>query len=249
MPVWLWPNILSLDAPVVAVVWQGFLARCYGGPDPSPAARTALFLAVWSIYIADRLIDVRHPVPAAGPDKGQETPRHRFYRENAVFAGVVLALILAGLAIFALQLPVGVIGNGLGVAGLVASYGGVFPWRGARHLKQQSAGLLFSAGVFLVAWSGGAGHRELLVAPALAFGALCLGNMKLVEKRSLGGPGRGLLVAFAVVCLFGASSPWFAAVAASAAALAAIDGLGTALPRDARGVLADLALLTPLLLR
>jgi len=28
-PVWLWMNLLSLDAPLVAVIWQEFAARCY----------------------------------------------------------------------------------------------------------------------------------------------------------------------------------------------------------------------------
>jgi hypothetical protein len=57
-PVWLWMNLLSLDAPLVALVWQDLLARCYG-TLLLPAGRTVLGLTVWAIYIADRLMDVR----------------------------------------------------------------------------------------------------------------------------------------------------------------------------------------------
>ena len=59
-PVWLWFNLLGLDAPVVALVWQDFLARCY----PTilrPPGRAVLGLTVWAIYLADRLLDTRHP--------------------------------------------------------------------------------------------------------------------------------------------------------------------------------------------
>jgi hypothetical protein len=74
-PAWLWFNLLSLDAPVVALVWQDFLARCY------PATllltgRAVLGLTVWAIYLADRLLDIRHPASA------EESIRHEFYRPS-----------------------------------------------------------------------------------------------------------------------------------------------------------------------
>ena len=56
-PLWLLPNVLSLDAPVIAVVWQSFFAAVFGTPI-TIAARVSLGLAVWAIYIADRLLDV-----------------------------------------------------------------------------------------------------------------------------------------------------------------------------------------------
>ena len=59
-PIWLWFNVLSLDAPLIALVWQDFLSRCY----PTmllPQGRAVRGLTVWAIYLADRLLDVRHP--------------------------------------------------------------------------------------------------------------------------------------------------------------------------------------------
>ena len=63
-PWWLWPNLLSLDAPILAVLWQDFLSHRYAVPLRLPG-RLALFLTVWAIYVADRLLDSRHPVDRA----------------------------------------------------------------------------------------------------------------------------------------------------------------------------------------
>ena len=254
IPFWLWPNILSLDAPLVALVWQDFIARCYPPATPSPAARFALFLAVWAIYIADRLLDVRTPAPR------REAPRHRFYRQNPAFAKSLLALLLAAALLTALLgLPSSVWTRGASMAALVVAYMAVFPLLPKRalgnlfHCKQPSAAFLFSAGVFLVSWSETPVPWRVLGAPALAFAALCFTNMKLIERRFLFSRGRILLpnalMAFGMVRTFVTHSPWYAAVAAAAAGLAAIESMGDALSRDARGVLADLVLLTPLLLR
>ena len=46
---WLWPNLLSLDAPVVAVLWQFLFARCFQAPVDALAA-LLLLLTVWLIY-------------------------------------------------------------------------------------------------------------------------------------------------------------------------------------------------------
>lgn len=59
-PAWLLPNLLSLDAPLVAVCWQALLAADTG-LALRPAAQVALGLTVWLIYIVDRLLDVRDP--------------------------------------------------------------------------------------------------------------------------------------------------------------------------------------------
>ncbi len=62
---WLWPNLLSLDAPVVAVLWQILFARCFQVPVDALAA-LLLLLTVWLIYAADRTLDAwRGDVPLA----------------------------------------------------------------------------------------------------------------------------------------------------------------------------------------
>src|ERR1700704_1719121 len=71
---WLWPNLLSLDAPVVAVLWQILFARCFQVPVDALAA-LLLLLTVWLIYAADRILDARRDEC--------HSPRHEFYRRGA----------------------------------------------------------------------------------------------------------------------------------------------------------------------
>lgn len=263
-------NLLGLDAPIVAVVWQDFLARCYPSVLP-PAGRLVLFLSVWAIYIADRMVDVRNPAHE------NESTRHRFYRHHGTFAAALLGVVtLADFLAVALWLRPAVWKNGLIVAALVVLYMAIFPSRRTRYMrwKQPSAAALFTMGVFLIAWTGTPDAWRTLGAPAAAFGALCLGNMRLIEhtERERGRRNRGLVPAgkrtlttiLAFACLVAGRCWWSSAIAASAAGLVAVDYLGARWPRDAafpdaaffdaaffeqRRVLADLALLTPLLLR
>ena len=242
-PLWLWFNLLSLDAPLIALVWQDFLARCY--PTAlHPAGRAVLGLTVWAIYLADRLLDVRHPAP------GPEPVRHRFYRRHRVFAQTLLALILCvDLVVTALWLRPSVLDNGLLLTAGVIAYLAVFPltgW-GALTWKKPLAAFLFTAGTFLIAWTGpGAGHPVSQLAwPAAAFCALCLGNLN--QNASLNRWSWLLLLGAGLA--FTQSSNWSGAIAASAAGLTGLSRWGRRISHEARGVLADALLLTPLLFR
>jgi hypothetical protein len=66
-PLALW-HLLSLDAPSVAAVWTLFIARCSHLTLPWTAP-AAMFVAVWMIYAADRLLDARL-LDAYLPDTG-----------------------------------------------------------------------------------------------------------------------------------------------------------------------------------
>ena len=75
--IWLWPNLLSLDAPLVALLWQILFIRCFhaGGPASSSVLTSALLVSVvWLIYAADRALD-------AWRGSGLR-PRHEFYRRH-----------------------------------------------------------------------------------------------------------------------------------------------------------------------
>lgn len=248
-PFWLWMNLLSLDAPLVALVWQDFLATCY----PSllrPAGRCALTLTVWSIYIADRLIDVR------GPAAENEPTRHRLYRQKRGLAKVLLTcVVFADLFIALLWLRPAVFSNGLLIGTGVACYLAVFPfWRlaGLTRWKRPCAALLFTAGIFLVAWTGTVNPWRVLGGPAIALWALCLGNMMLIEwweePRSTA-RGWVWLVLLASACALMGHARWYAAVAVTALGLAAADLCGGKLSQDGRPVLADMVLFMPLLFR
>ncbi len=252
-PIWMWFTVLSLDAPVVALVWQDFLARCY----PTKLliqGRCVLGLTVWAIYLADRLLDVRHPASAL------ESIRHRFYRRHRGFALTLLAAVVSvDLLVTVLWVLPSVLDNGLLLVGAVALYLGAFPFAGRSTAlwKKPLAALLFTAGTFLVAWTT-AGHAvRQLVWPAAAFCGLCLGNLWMIERWGQTTTPRGdaiprgwLWLVFAAVCLVTAqNSNWWKAVIFSAIGLYGLARWGRKISYDARCVFADALLLTPLLFR
>jgi hypothetical protein len=75
-------HLLSLDAPTVAALWTYFLARSVGLTLPW-ASPLAMFIAVWMIYAADRLLDAR---ALDGLDGGSAShdleERHRFHHRH-----------------------------------------------------------------------------------------------------------------------------------------------------------------------
>ena len=75
--IWLWPNLLSLDAPLVALLWQILFIRCFHAANPASSSilTSALLVSVvWLIYAADRALD-------AWRGSGLR-PRHEFYRRH-----------------------------------------------------------------------------------------------------------------------------------------------------------------------
>jgi hypothetical protein len=244
-PVWLWINLLSLDAPIVAVVWQDFLARSYS-TILYPAGRWMLGLTVWAIYLTDRLLDARNP------DVGMDAPRHFFYRRNLRLLGFMLGIaLLSGLSIAAFWLRHAVFANGLIVGAAVIAYLGIFPVGGIEGpWKVPAAAVLFTTGVSLVAWTGTPRPEWKLGWPLVAFCALCMGNLILFRSWERGSNTMftGVQISlFAVLCLWAGNSRWYEAVAISAASLATLAFWGGSLSKDARRVLADAVLLSPLL--
>jgi hypothetical protein len=243
-PPWLWLNLLSLDAPVVALVWQDLAARSFGNPLRL-AARVVLGLTVWAVYLADRLLDTR----AGGPIPN--TARHHFSRRHARALTALLASVLlldAGVALAELRHVV--FFDGAVVAVCVAAYLAIFPMHRSGWEKQILAALLFSVGVLLVSFSW-IDPRHLLL-PAALFAALCLCNLVLIEYWEGGRERRLVWVAPAAVAglaMVRPDGPWQHAVALAALLLAAVAVSGRRLTVDAKRVLADAALLTPLLFR
>jgi hypothetical protein len=240
-PFWLLLNVLSLDAPLVCLVWQDFLARCYPFPL-SAAARWVLGLTTWTIYLADRLLDARQPAPP------NEPARHRFYRRKfSRCLALAAAVLTADLVIAFRDLRREVLLTGVGIAAGVLLYLAVFPLLriGSKHWKKLSAAALFTAGVFFAAWT-----RVPVVAPAFAAGSVCLANLILVERWEQGRPVRRFWIGMALIaggCLWWGHNRWYWAIAMSAVALALLSRAGSRWDSEARHVLADAAMLTPLL--
>jgi hypothetical protein len=176
-PVWLWPNLLSLDAPVIAALWQAAFASDVG-VKLTLASRTALPLAVWLIYLVDRLLDTANGIPA------KPTARHAFYcaQRDGCYVLTLLVGLLLCVSVWFLPLPV--VENGMMVAGTVALYLLTVhirrgKWR--RWLPKEAAvGLIFGIGTTLApfTWASNSGR---LVFPALIFGVLCWTNSAAIE--------------------------------------------------------------------
>lgn len=255
---WLFPNLLSLDAPLVAVLWQAFIAQCF----PSalrPAGRLVLALTVWSIYLADRLFDVRRPALV------RESARHNFYRVHRSLAiGLLAIAVSADCIITVVWLRPAVLHAGILISAAVVVYLFALHFAGSTLAtpKELVVAILFSAGTFVVAWTSAGTDFHLLTAAA-SFSLLCLANLVAIETwewrelRIHANPPHVITAwlgqmylfwvpALAIVCAV-AGSRWYTAVALSAAAFTAIFAVGSRWSLDARRVLVDVALLSPLL--
>ena len=273
IPLWLWWNILSIDAPVVAVVWAALFARLSGIRFPVGEA-AALALSVWIIYTSDRLLDGWHAGNRATLQaRHLFCDRHRSALAALVIAAGALVLWLMADAAFLAEVRAGL---KLGVI-LVLYMAGIHAGRAriARFLpKEISVGFLFALGVTLPIWSLSPRfpwHESLAWG---FFGLLCSLNCLFIEhwenyREGLGwrqpphrfvrwaGPRINLLAAAVVVGAFAACLAPLADLASQTALVAVGTGallilfLNCAKARfstPALRVLADIALLAPALI-
>lgn len=245
-PWWLWPNLVALDAPVVAVVWQQFLAAAFGLTLPV-AASVSLALAVWGVYLLDRGLDARPGRPTDPAD------RHRFARRHRSKLLIVGGVILAGAVIVALGwLPPATLVDGTLVGLALASYFAAvhavgLPGGG----KELAVGLVFAAGV-AVPLAARLPHRVSdWGPPVVGFAAICWLNCRLIDRwehnQSIGsGPAVAGLIA--VVASIWARTPWpvGGAIVGAVFILIVLHLLRHRLGPQLLRVGADVALLTPL---
>ena len=116
-PWYLWPNLLSLDAVAVSLVWLWCFSVTEKVPILTPTY-LILGLVVWLVYTADRLLDAYRMKDAA-----LSAPRHRFARRFMrplmVLCGVSLAAAIY-LVLFKLQAVL--IYHGLVISMMVVLY-------------------------------------------------------------------------------------------------------------------------------
>ena len=246
-PWWVWPNLLALDAPLVAVVWQRFLAAAVGLALPA-APSVCLGLVVWGVYLLDRGLDARPGRPAESADRHTFARRHR----SALTAGGGVCL-LTGAAVAFTCLPVTSLIDGAAVGVALAGYLAVvhFTRRGLAGGKEVAVGLVFAGGVG-VPLAARVPHGAAVWGPAVGgFAAVCVMNCLLIDRweHARIGFGRWATAAAVVGLVAAAASPPAVAVAL-AAAVGLLVGLHLARNRVGRRVarvLADATLLTPLL--
>ena len=270
-PWWLWPHLLSLDAPLVAVVWQNWWARV-AGVRLSWVHVVLLGAGVWLIYLADRLADT-----ATDAAPGHDTSRHAFYRRHRRAITPIALGIFLGLAWLAPRyLPPKQLLAGLSLLTLAGGYFWVIhacERRGwPRFLpKEAVVGGMFMIGTAFFVHGGATLPPSEWGAAALMFGTLCFFNCAVITKwertprdlrdsssllnafprltARLGVSCLGLTaLALAAVAIM-PHGRVFAPLAFSALLLASMDWRHDLFSTDALRVLADMVLLTPLIFR
>lgn len=269
-PWWLVPNLLALDAPLVAVVWLSAYAHAFESAV-GWSVMLALFAAVWCVYLVDRLIDARRM-----QDESVATARHVFARRHRLM--LMMALVVAmGLGgwLAVTRLEIGLLRSGLILVAAVGIYFGGFVrlfqnWR-PLPAKEVVCGFVFSVGCAL----GVERVREdwAVALPAvLLFGAVCALNCLAIsawEKeadrvndtaaagcwwrrldRDLPWIGVALMMLSYIAYCEAEGAAIFQAIFVSSLGLTTLHLLRGAPWMDARlrRVLADAVLLTPLLL-
>jgi hypothetical protein len=268
---WIWINVLSLDAPIVAVVWQDFFARLLD-VRLGTAPRLVLALAVWLAYAADRWLDAWKL-----PQGQTASPRHEFARRHRsalgafwlIVLGIALALAWQGLSPAAFR-------AGWILLLLVVAYYTLNHWprkiRRLRWLKEATVAVLFALGTTLFVYVPLPALSAGLLLPVVFWALLCFLNCyaiacweftrdrrqdqeSLVTRwpalKSWFQPLTVAVAAFSLLLLNWVPvhplAAVYAAVALSCLALAVLDRYTRRLKLDHRRVLADLVLLTPLL--
>ena len=243
---WLWPNLLSLDAPVVALLWQLLFVRCFHGSlGVLPAALLAV--AVWLIYVADRTLDAWRGVT--------DQPRHEFYgRHWRAVLPIWIVTLGGGVWLAWSRLPERLFFEGAVVAlctGLYLAAVHLTPGLLRRAGSKESAvAVLFGLGASLAAWPGVQTSSDVLA--IVLFSILCWMNCAAIEDFEHGRELRPSviaaagLVAMIAACLLQNHRPILGgAETAGALGLVVLDRLRGRYSADAMRVLADVVLLTP----
>lgn len=249
----LW-HLCSLDAPLVAALWLRLFS-----PHISIAATCALTLAVWLLYAADRLMDARKL-------HGVLEDRHRFHAlHRRVFVPLMVsALPLLALLVWQTEPEVRRAWMLLGLPLMV--YLAAIHFTRLRLPKEVAVGAFFAAACAApAAVEHGVGA---VIGAAVAFGMLCFTNCAAIAAWEAASPrdwaemhpvtamvARHLSAVCAVIVLasmmlmaYTHVHPALRACVLSAALLMALHAGRERWSRLSQRVLADAALLTPLLL-
>ncbi len=263
----LWLNLFCLDAPLVAISWQWIFARTFHIQLRWHEC-AALFLTAWLIYLGDRFLDSLSLGLGAPTSLRQDfcLQHHRPWIALLAAIGAVDAWLILHLDWVTLSagVPLGIV---------VLFYLG-FNWLG--HLsrtipaKEVTIGSVFAAGVVLVPMIRNHALNLPSIYACLGFAALCSLNCICIARwechldqaqskdsiatrwprllRHIAGSAVALAALTLIIAPFyPVASALLLCIASSSILLALLDRTGISLKGDQRVALADLVLLTPLL--
>lgn len=270
-PYWLLPNLLSLDAPVVAMAWLCLLSKCWSMYHPT-VVYVVLGLAVWSVYVLDRVFDAT----VRGLDHNRLEERHRFHLRHrkwlvtaALMAGV-LAITLALCFISRVIIGYAVFGGLLTLAFFAIALFGDRD-QPVSYVKNTIAGMTFAYGTGVAVQIYMPSHEWLGMLPSreiLSFGALCTLNICAIDLWEHSRKARDLdtkandelaltfplVVLGALALLFAlldsgmTTRPFYYAILLGAALLQILNRMRARFSGEVLRVLADVALLVPVIL-
>jgi hypothetical protein len=207
-----------------------------------------MFLAVWTLYAADRLLDEH----ALEPRHHFHHQHHRAFLTGIIFSSIALAILLPRLEPAAIHLY-------LILGGLVFGYFVLIhaTQNSHRYPKELAVGICFAAATFIPTVARQPTLRPALLPPALLFVALCSLNCLFIyawehapQPHPLPLLAIVLTLTSTTVAMFDHRAPWpiSAAIALAAALLLVLHHLSRKIAATPLRAAADLALLTPLLL-
>jgi hypothetical protein len=269
-PLWLYPNLLSLDAPLVAVAWLHIFAQTWRLGYHPWEAYVSLGLVVWAIYVGDRLLDVSL---FGGPD-GPLEPRHEFhYRHRKAFAVAVGVALVTAIALVVTRMPMTIYKHLMLGGVMVAGFFGLsmLSSQDADEIplsKNILAGVAFAFGTAMTAhlyrWEYGI-YELLVTREFVCFAVLCVLNISAIDiwehaarSADIETKASDELTLTLPLVLLGAAAlgfavedmttrPFFIAILTGVALLYMLNRSRSKYSMDALRVLADVALLVPVL--
>ena len=246
-PWWLFLNILALDAPIVAIVWQHFLAENFK-IEISKTETASLFFTVWFIYLLDHFFDSLKGI--------YKTQRHLFVARNQKITIAMITFTFTTSIFLCFSLSKSLILGGLILVGFICIYlllvhANIANIKLRNNCIELLVGIGLGAGVALPVIISNIEIRTWLPA-VLLFCLLCWLNCRLIDiwesncnslsKIDL------ILILFIFYSMFICEKPILFAAAITLICLILVNKFaGSNKPRISR-VLADVSLLSPWIL-
>ncbi len=170
--VYQWPNVLAVDAALIAIAWQAVFAGAAGSPA-GWAAMIVLGLSVWLTYMADRLFDA-----ADRPLSSLQSFRHRFAKQNRIYIWRIWWLLLLVNLGISTQLSALQFKRGLLLLSICLLYTFLNQKLSRRFFpKEICVALIFAGGVVVFI------PAPIPLGTSLSFAMICLLNCLIIGAR------------------------------------------------------------------